>query len=50
MCGNDGRMDGCSGTLQARGSLEFEERGEVQIVPSNNTSLIPAWMLQHLTN
>ncbi|XP_004491906.1 agamous-like MADS-box protein FUL-L isoform X2 [Cicer arietinum] len=39
-----------SGTLQARGSLEFEERGEVQIVPSNNTSLIPAWMLQHLTN
>ncbi|CAK8540772.1 unnamed protein product [Lathyrus sativus] len=40
-----------SGAIQARGSLEFEETGEAQTVPiSNNNSLIPAWMLQHLAN
>nr|AFI08225.1 MADS-box protein [Pisum sativum]AFI08226.1 MADS-box protein [Pisum sativum] len=40
-----------SGAIQARGSLEFEETGEAQTVPiNNNNSLIPAWMLQHLTN
>jgi len=43
-------MDGCSGTLQARGSLEFEEAGEAQTVPRSNHSLIPPWMLHHLTN
>ncbi|XP_058761064.1 truncated transcription factor CAULIFLOWER A-like [Vicia villosa] len=40
-----------SGAIQARGSLEFEETGEAQTVPiNNNNNLIPAWMLQHLTN
>ncbi|KAK2413184.1 transcription factor CAULIFLOWER A [Trifolium repens] len=36
--------------LQARGTLEMEETGEPQTVPRSNNSLIPAWMLQHLTN
>ncbi|KAL5095754.1 hypothetical protein RYX36_000081 [Vicia faba] len=40
-----------SGAIQARGSMEFEETGEAQTAPNNNNnSLIPAWMLQHLTN
>lgn len=51
MSENDGWMNECSGAIQARGSLEFEETGEAQTVPiNNNNSLIPAWMLQHLTN
>ncbi|PNY03928.1 agamous-like mads-box protein agl8 [Trifolium pratense] len=36
--------------LQARRTLEMEETGEAQTVPRSNNSLIPAWMLQHLTN
>lgn len=44
-------MNEYSGAMQARRSLEFEETGEAQTVPiNNNNNLIPAWMLQHLTN